>query len=193
MFAPRQQARSLDDIVSDVLAVIGPQRAPLRVLLLQDIDRLQALAQSDSLRPPLPAGELKRRLHDYLGALREAKRKFVRWPLSTDERQKREQFLVMLDEEIKRVATEHDNTSVRRSGKQADRVAKAAIQCAAFYLSVRWRTVNATGAWHRLSVLFYEAATREAKDLMHYLRKMDPRSTIRSESPGGGNRFPLHW
>jgi hypothetical protein len=172
MRAP-QQGRSRDEIVREALEVIKPpadQREAIRAKVLKDIDWLQAFAQGQSRRPA--AGEFKERLADYLNALHVAKRKSVRSPSWTEE-QERKQFLAILDREIERVAIRHDDLLVKKGARPLDRIARVATERAAEYFLPEQRTLTGNGPWHRLAVLFYQAATGKAGDLMHVLRKFD--------------------
>ncbi len=171
-----QQARTRDDLVAAALEVIKPpadQREAVRAKLRKDIDWLREFAKAG--RPPTP-GRFKQQLADYLKALHLTRRKHVRWPSWVQhEKQERKQLLEILDREIERVEIRRDDVSVKEGARPLDRIARVATERAAeYFLLLEQRTLTATKPWHRLSVLFYEAATGEpGRDLVHVLRKFD--------------------
>jgi hypothetical protein len=176
------QARTREELVAAALEVIKPpanQREAVRAKVIEDIEWLCEFAQAERIQPAPAAGELKNRLHDYLETLRAAKRQFVRWPTwrqGGEEKlmEHREQFLAHLDAEIERVEARHDSIQVRRTGRQQDRVALAAVDKAAFCLNREQRKRSQTGEWHRLAQLYFGAATGEFdRNLFHLLRKVD--------------------
>jgi hypothetical protein len=174
----RQQGRSRDDeIVDEALEVINPP-ANNREECSAEVARYIRGQRRYAQKPHMPPqGEAKKQLETYLKHLRAAKRSFVRWiPRVSDE------FLMQLDAEIEQIRQYYKIycRSVPHGSKQRDRIAQAAVECALMLLlpgeRLRdWARLPLTtgGAWHRLSVLLYEAATGkpDRHHVLNYMRK----------------------
>jgi hypothetical protein len=182
MHAPQ---RSHEEIATEALELINPpfgQREATRNELLSLIQSLLGLDKVvESLRGP-PAGRLKDQLQTYLKNLRAAKRTFVR-NLSDDE------FLTHLDAEISKTKILYDFqvSRISKGSKPRDQIAIIATGMALHLIPEQRATLTTGGVWHRLSILFYEAATGKPNcdHVLNYMAKIksgDPRYVATDEN-----------
>jgi hypothetical protein len=159
--APLGQAR-LDQIADEALAILkAAGRETSRVEVENYIEDMRDYV-------PMPsAGEAKKQLVSYRKNLAATKRTFVRWLNFIAEGRV---FLKQLDLEIKRIDAElklKQKWPVRHGGKRSDPFAAPAVQVATRLLAPEWYSgsrrlpppLTRHGPWHRLSMLFHEAAT----------------------------------
>ena len=169
-----EQRRTDEEIIDDMLEVIKPPPVPGKYLerkagLKRCIRHLRYFATAR--RAPSPA-QGKEQLADYLKSLRAAKRSLdrLRWhPLASSP------FGEDLGAQILRIKRAHDDFKVPPGSKQKNRVADAAMRIAAWHLGKGRFKLTEEGAWHRLTTLFFEAATGEQnrfKLVWGYMRKV---------------------
>jgi hypothetical protein len=161
--------RRSDEIVAEALELVNPpprQRAATRREIVRKLNRIRVFAQGwNSRQSP---GEQKEQLELYRKNLRATKRTYVRvaW-------QPQGEFLTHLNAEIARIEAAYDFRvkTMPKAGKRWDWIALMATAEACRSMPDEWITLTTEGPWHRLSMLFYEAATGKP-DCDHVLKYM---------------------
>jgi hypothetical protein len=171
-----------DELVTAMLAVLKPkvaERAAIARELRRCVEQMRKSAasfgpSSDMVRRQ---NEVKRQVRRYRTHLLAVKRSLKRY--RPEGWGGDEAFLAALDEQIERL-----NGYFDPGKKPRDLVAEIAVMDAWNLLPRGQRTLTNGGAWHRLSLLLYEAATgkSESGKLLNYMHQM--------KSPGVYNMWP---
>jgi hypothetical protein len=180
MRAPSGRRSRDKEIVDEALEVIKPpadKRDAMRTEVVDRINSLQYDVQNLSLRGS--HGEFTRKLATYLKNLRATKRTYVSYPRWPDT--EHEKFLAQLAAEIERVNRYHEvfSSSMRHASRPRDTIAETAVFHAWRLLPSRRRTLTTSGPLHRISALFYEAATGKpnCRHLLKYMREFKNKDT----------------
>jgi hypothetical protein len=198
--APKER-RSLDEIVVEALKVIDPPLKSCDEWRAKVVDRIRRVQIRSRI---VRARELKKSVDDYDKALRVTREKafaFVLFPSK--------ELLERLDDEIAMIArfrqlsfappplSSKPLKKIKKKGKKPrDLDAEIAVRAAHDLIAdCPWKkkpSLYVEGAWHRLSMLFYEARTGVAdKDIMHYLRNWEPPRPQPPEPLGEEEEIPF--
>ena len=160
------QGRSDQEIVADALKAINPPSANREVISTEIVRLIHRIRRIERKRLP-SFGVMKEQLETYLKNLRATKRTFFKGSPT---------FLTHLDDEIVQINSLRDVVvgMVKKGSRQWDFIALVATGMAQHLISAEKATLTANGPWHRLSMLFYEAATgkRDQNRVLKYMAEI---------------------